>query len=133
MLAAPSQTVEESDPGVEHQIELTAETLWEKFRAASREPSTRRRSGRGSPRRGGGELTDDAFTLAVPNDFTREWIEGHFLGLIRAAVQGRDRPRAPRPAHGPRRRAAGPTPTPDGATHERRCGPAPEPASATAG
>ena len=24
--------------------------------------------------------------LAVPNDFTREWIEGHFLGLIRAAV-----------------------------------------------
>ena len=32
-------------------------------------------------------LTDDAFTLAVPNDFTREWIEGHFLGLIRAAVK----------------------------------------------
>ncbi len=32
-------------------------------------------------------LTDDAFTLSVPNDFTREWIEGHFLGLIRAAVK----------------------------------------------
>ena len=32
-------------------------------------------------------LTDDAFALAVPNDFTREWIEGHFLGLIRAAVK----------------------------------------------
>jgi chromosomal replication initiator protein len=24
--------------------------------------------------------------LAVPNDFTRDWIEGHFIGLIRAAV-----------------------------------------------
>ena len=33
------------------------------------------------------ELTDDAFVLAVPNDFTREWIEGHFLDLIGAAVR----------------------------------------------
>src|SRR5207237_10497635 len=35
----------------------------------------------------GHELTDDAFVLGVPNDFTREWIEGHFLGLIGAAVR----------------------------------------------
>ena len=36
----------------------------------------------------------DALVLAVPNDFTREWIEGHFLDLIRAAARdasGRDR------------------------------------------
>ena len=26
-------------------------------------------------------------SLAVPNNFTREWIEGHFLDLIRAAVR----------------------------------------------
>ena len=42
----------------------------------------------------GRELTDDAFVLAVPNDFTREWIEGHFLDLIGAAVRdatGRER------------------------------------------
>src|SRR5204863_6661732 len=32
-------------------------------------------------------LDDDAFVLAVPTDFTREWIEGHFLELIRAAVR----------------------------------------------
>ena len=25
--------------------------------------------------------------LSVPNDFTREWIEGHFLDLIGAAVR----------------------------------------------
>ena len=39
------------------------------------------RGGRGT------ELSDDAFVLGVPNDFTREWIEGHFLGLIGAAVR----------------------------------------------
>ena len=36
----------------------------------------------------------DAFTLAVPNDFTREWIESHFRGVIEAAVRdtvGEDR------------------------------------------
>jgi chromosomal replication initiator protein len=32
------------------------------------------------------DLNDDEFVLAVPNDFTRDWIEGHFIGLIRAAV-----------------------------------------------
>ncbi len=42
----------------------------------------------------GRELNDDAFVLAVPNDFTREWIEGHFVDLIGAAVRdatGEDR------------------------------------------
>ena len=33
------------------------------------------------------ELTDEAFVLSVPNDFTREWIEDHFLDLIGAAVR----------------------------------------------
>ncbi len=42
----------------------------------------------------GRELNDEAFVLAVPNDFTREWIEGHFVDLIGAAVRdatGEDR------------------------------------------
>ena len=33
------------------------------------------------------ELTEDTFVLAVPNDFTRRWIEGHFGGLIGAAIR----------------------------------------------
>jgi chromosomal replication initiator protein len=33
------------------------------------------------------EVSDDAFVVAVPNDFTREWIEGHYVGLLRAIVQ----------------------------------------------
>ena len=35
---------------------------------------------------GPGELDTDAFQIVVGNDFTREWIEGHFLGLIKAAA-----------------------------------------------
>ena len=40
-----------------------------------------------------GELAGDTFSLVVPNDFTREWIEGHFLGFVKAAARdtlGRD-------------------------------------------
>ena len=42
-----------------------------------------------------GTVEDEAFIVAVPNDFTREWIEGHFLGLVEAAVHealGGERP-----------------------------------------
>jgi chromosomal replication initiator protein len=38
-------------------------------------------------------LRNDSFMVAVPNDFTRGWIESHFLGLVSAAVRdslGRD-------------------------------------------
>ena len=72
---------------MEHQIELTAEGLWGevsgRLRGALNEATFRSWFGGA----GGLALTDDAFTLSVPNDFTREWIEGHFLGLIRAAVK----------------------------------------------
>jgi len=72
---------------VEHQIELTAETLWEevssRLRGALNEATFNTWFGSAQ----GTALTDNAFTLSVPNDFTREWIEGHFLGLIRAAVK----------------------------------------------
>jgi chromosomal replication initiator protein len=72
---------------VEHQIELTADGLWsevsERLRGALNEATFGTWFGDAA----GSELSDDAFTLAVPNDFTREWIEGHFLGLIRAAVK----------------------------------------------
>ncbi len=40
-----------------------------------------------------GPIEDDGFTLFVPNDFTREWIESHFLALVRGAARetlGRD-------------------------------------------
>jgi chromosomal replication initiator protein len=34
-----------------------------------------------------GSLDEEAFVLLVPNDFTRDWIEGHFRGLLEAIVR----------------------------------------------
>jgi chromosomal replication initiator protein len=72
---------------LEHHLELTAEDLWDevasRLRGALNETTYRTWFGEVS----GVELHDGTFTLGVPNDFTREWIEGHFLGLISAAVR----------------------------------------------
>jgi chromosomal replication initiator protein len=71
---------------VERSIELTAETLWTevagRLRGALNESTFRTWFGEVTAR----ELTDDVLVVAVPNNFTREWIEGHFLGLMSAAV-----------------------------------------------
>ena len=87
MLAPSGRADEGATRSVEHQIELTADGLWgevsERLRGALNEATFGTWFGDAA----GSELSDDAFTLAVPNDFTREWIEGHFLGLIRAAVK----------------------------------------------
>ena len=87
MLAPSGRADEGARTSVEHQIELTADGLWgevsERLRGALNEATFGTWFGDAA----GAELSDDAFTLAVPNDFTREWIEGHFLGLIRAAVK----------------------------------------------
>jgi chromosomal replication initiator protein len=73
--------------GVDRPIELTAESLWNevagRLKGALNETTYRTWFAEAE----GAELSDDAFVLAVPNDFTREWIEGHFLGLIGAAVR----------------------------------------------
>src|SRR3954468_2321438 len=86
MLAA-SRAGEESHSGVERPIELTAESLWNevagRLKGALNETTYRTWFAEAE----GAELSDDAFVLGVPNDFTREWIEGHFLGLIGAAVR----------------------------------------------
>src|SRR2546423_8060122 len=74
--------------GVDRPIELTAESLWNevagRLKGALNETTYRTWFAEAE----GADLSDDAFILGVPNDFTREWIEGHFLGLIGAAVRG---------------------------------------------
>ena len=72
---------------MEHQIELTAESLWDEVAGRLKGALNEATFGTWFGSAEGIALTDDAFTLSVPNDFTREWIEGHFLGLIRAAVK----------------------------------------------
>jgi chromosomal replication initiator protein len=72
---------------VARQQELTAESLWTevsgRIKGALNDTTYGTWFGDVSSR----ELTDEAFVLSVPNDFTREWIEGHFLDLIGAAVR----------------------------------------------
>jgi chromosomal replication initiator protein len=71
---------------VEPSIELSAESLWSevssRLRGALNETTYRTWFDHVE----GLNLSEDEFVLSVPNDFTRDWIEGHFLGLIRAAV-----------------------------------------------
>jgi chromosomal replication initiator protein len=81
--------------GVEHQIELTAESLWSEVAGRLRGALNDTTYGTWFGEAQGLELDHDRFVLAVPNDFTRDWIEGHFLGLIGAAIRdvtGRERP-----------------------------------------
>ena len=96
LLCSPlASTSTRSTPGgVEPSIELTAEGLWSevsgRLRGALNETTYRTWFDHVE----GLELNDDEFVLAVPNDFTRDWIEGHFIGLISAAVgdtTGRER------------------------------------------
>jgi chromosomal replication initiator protein len=72
---------------VVRQQELTAEDLWTevsgRLKGALNDTTYGTWFGDVSSR----ELTDEAFVISVPNDFTRDWIEGHFLDLIGAAVR----------------------------------------------
>jgi chromosomal replication initiator protein len=72
---------------VEHQLELSAEDLWEEISGRLREALS---DGTYSKWFGDvHELTIEGETLVltVPSEFTRDWIDGHFLGLIGAAVR----------------------------------------------
>ncbi len=72
---------------MERPVEPTAETLWadvsNRLRGALNDTTftTWFSQARGA------EYGADGFVVAVPNNFTREWIEGHFLGLLHAVVK----------------------------------------------
>ncbi len=72
---------------VDPALELTAETLWNEVSARLRGALNENTFQTWFADAEGRELSDDMFVISVPNDFTREWIEGHFHGLIRAAVR----------------------------------------------
>jgi chromosomal replication initiator protein len=86
-MLAPSLSLEGALTRVDHPIELTAESLWDEVSGRLRGALNETTFGTWFAKARGSALGDGDFTIAVPNDFTREWIEGHFLGLIRAAVR----------------------------------------------
>ena len=69
------------------QQELTAESLWTEVSGRLKGALNETTFGTWFDDVTSRELTDEVFVLSVPNDFTREWIEGHFLDLIGAAVR----------------------------------------------
>jgi chromosomal replication initiator protein len=71
---------------VEKSTELTAEAVWNEVSGRLREALNENTFSTWFAQVGAAEITDDELVLAVPNDFTREWIEGHFLDLIGAAI-----------------------------------------------
>jgi chromosomal replication initiator protein len=72
---------------VVRQQELTAESLWTEVSDRLKGALNDTTFGTWFADVSSQELTDETFVLSVPNDFTREWIEGHFLDLIGAAVR----------------------------------------------
>jgi chromosomal replication initiator protein len=72
---------------VEHPSELTAESLWEDVSARLRGALNDTTFATWFGQVEAVSVDDDTFVLAVPTDFARQWIEGHFLELIRAAVR----------------------------------------------
>jgi len=86
MLALLFSRAKERPGGVEKPIELTAEGVWNEISGRLREALNENTFSTWFAEVDAVGITDGEFVLSVPNDFTREWIEGHFLGLIEAAL-----------------------------------------------
>ena len=79
--------------GVPNVTETAAENLWESIAGRLREALTETTYetwfGHARPK----VLTDDTLLVEVPNDFTRDWIQGHFFDFVLGAAReslGRD-------------------------------------------
>src|SRR5215217_3912843 len=77
----------EGATSVEGQIQLTAENLWSEVAGRLRGALNTNTYNNWFAEAGGGTLNAETFVIHVPNDLTREWIEGHYMSLISAAVR----------------------------------------------
>jgi chromosomal replication initiator protein len=78
---------------VAHAVEPTAAQLWDDARRRLQDTLNETTYATWFAAAVPESLTDDTFVVVLPNDFTRSWIESHFLGLLRAALRdatGRD-------------------------------------------
>ena len=75
--------------------ELSADALWGEISSRLRDALNDATYTTWFAEAGMGAVDDDVFVVLVPNDFTREWIEGHFRGLLEEIVRdllGAERP-----------------------------------------
>ena len=78
---------------MEHATETTAEDLWESIAGRLREALTETTYETWFGHAGPLSLTGDKLLVEVPNDFTRDWIQGHFFDFVSGAAReslGRD-------------------------------------------
>ncbi len=87
MLAPPATLRGAVEHPLESVGEPTAEQLWDDVSRRLRDTLNETTHATWFGGAGGGTLTPEVFAVEVPNDFTREWIESHFLGLVRAATR----------------------------------------------
>jgi chromosomal replication initiator protein len=88
-------TAKERIEGVQRTSELTADALWSDVSTRLRESLNDATYTTWFAQAHAGALDGEGFELAVPNDFTRNWIEAHFRGLLEAMVRdslGAERP-----------------------------------------
>jgi chromosomal replication initiator protein len=71
---------------VEKPIELTAEGVWDEVSRRLREALNGNTFSTWFAEVEALEINDRELVLTVPNDFTRDWIDGHFLDVITAVV-----------------------------------------------
>ena len=72
---------------MEQAPELRAGDLWSEVSARLRETLNESTYNMGFAAARAGHLDQTSFVLFVPNDFTRDWIEGHVPGLLEGAVR----------------------------------------------
>ncbi len=86
-MLAPSYGPNQREDGVEHTIETTAVNLWESIASRLREALTETTYetwfGHAHPV----SLSEDSLVVEVPNDFTRDWIQGHFFDFVSGAAR----------------------------------------------
>ena len=87
MLAPPRDPRGASNTALEPAGDRTAEQLWDDVFRRLRETLNESTLATWFGAAAGVRLTDEALVVVVPNDFTREWIERNFLGLLNATAR----------------------------------------------
>jgi chromosomal replication initiator protein len=82
-----AKTAEGRIEGVQRTSEVSADALWGEISSRLRDALNDATYTTWFAEAGPGALDESAFVLLVPNEFTRDWIEGHFRGLLEAIVR----------------------------------------------
>jgi chromosomal replication initiator protein len=82
-----SETPNEPEDGLEHSRETTADSLWDTIAGRLKETLSETTYDTWFAHVEPRSLTKGRLVVAVPNDFTRDWIESHFQGFVSGAAR----------------------------------------------